>query len=75
MFAWIALGTGFVLPVPLIAMQVTEEVNWGILDFVIMGALLFSAGSIFVLVARKMPRKYWLAIGIRSIHNLLQKKR
>jgi uncharacterized membrane protein len=63
-FAWIALGTGFVLLVPLLAMQVTEEVNCGILDFVTMGALLFSAGSIFVLIARKVPRKYWLAIGL-----------
>ncbi len=63
-FAWLAIGTCFILLVPLAAMQVTEEVNWSIMDFVTMGALLFGAGSIFVLVARKVPRKYWLAIGM-----------
>ena len=33
------------LLVPLIAMQFTEEVNWSVFDFVIMGILLFALGS------------------------------
>jgi len=32
------------LLIPLIAMQFTNEVRWGILDFIIMGALLLVAG-------------------------------
>lgn len=62
-FAWIALATGLVLLVPLIAMQFTAAVNWGVMDFIVMGTLLFGTGSLFVLVARKVPRKYWLAVG------------
>lgn len=62
-FAWIALATCFILLVPLVAMQLTDAVNWNIMDFVVMGSLLFGAGSIFILVARKTSRKYWPAIG------------
>ena len=63
-FAWIALVSCLVLLVPFIAMQFTAAVNWGIMDFVVMGALLVGTGSIFVLVARKVPQNYWLAIGV-----------
>ncbi|HET8554278.1 MAG TPA: hypothetical protein VFL78_05570 [Rhodanobacteraceae bacterium] len=62
-FAWIALGTCLVLLVPLLAMQFTAEVNWDLTDFVVMGVLVFGTGSLFVLAARKVPRKYWLALG------------
>jgi hypothetical protein len=63
-FAWIALATCIALLVPLLAMQFTATVDWGIMDFVVMGALVFGAGSLFVLVARKVPHKYWLAVGV-----------
>ena len=33
------------LLVPLIAMQFTEEVNWSVFDFMIMGTLLFALGA------------------------------
>ena len=36
------------LLVPLVAMQFTDEVNWGPLDFVVAGVLLLSTGFIFV---------------------------
>lgn len=62
-FGWIALVACVVLLVPLIAMQFTAEVNWGVMDFVVMGALVFATGSLFVLAARRVPHKYWLAIG------------
>ncbi|MDV6317268.1 hypothetical protein [Idiomarina sp. HP20-50] len=59
-FAWIAAGVGCLLLLPLIAMQFTTEVNWETADFIVMGILIFSISSLFVLVARKVPSKYWL---------------
>jgi hypothetical protein len=59
-FVWIAVGTGCILLVPFVAMQFTKSVNWELNDFVVMGALLLSISSLFVLVARKVPGKYWL---------------
>ncbi len=63
-FAWIALATVLLLSIPLIAMCFTSEVNWSIADFAIMGILLFGAGSAFVMIARKSPRKHWALIGM-----------
>ena len=63
-FLWIALATGLVLMIPLIAMQFTTEVKWELSDFVVMGILLFGTGFTFVHVARVAPRKYRVLIGI-----------
>lgn len=63
-FVWIALATGLILLIPLIAMQFTAEVNWGREDFFVMGFLLFSTGSLFVLVARRVPRGRRPVIGV-----------
>lgn len=65
-FAWIAAATAALLSIPLIAMLFTDQVNWGSEDFVAMGLLLLGTGCLFVLVSRKTPRKYWLAIGLVS---------
>lgn len=46
----VALITVIILLIPLVAMQYTTEVNWGMADFIIMGALLFSTGSAFVIL-------------------------
>jgi O-antigen/teichoic acid export membrane protein len=62
-FAWIAVATGLLLLVPLIAMQFSEEVNWDGTDFLVMGMLLFAMGSVFVLLSRRAPRRNRLAIG------------
>jgi hypothetical protein len=62
-FGWIAVATGILLLIPLIAMQFTNDVSWDIFDFAVMGILLFGTSSLFVLVSRKVPRKYWSVIG------------
>lgn len=42
------------LLIPLIAMQFTNEVNWGLFDFAIAGALLLGTGILCELVLRKI---------------------
>lgn len=60
----VALATVLILLVPLVAMQFTEEVNWSVADFILMGALLFGTGFSFVLVTRYVTHLvYRVAIG------------
>jgi hypothetical protein len=49
----VALATGLLLLVPLVAMQFTPEVSWGVVDFMAAGVLLFSAGAATVLAIRR----------------------
>jgi Ca2+/Na+ antiporter len=63
-FFWVTIVTGVILLIPLTAMQLTDEVNWDITDFTVMGFLLFSMGSLFVLISRRVHRKHRVVIGI-----------
>jgi hypothetical protein len=51
----IALVTILILMIPLVAMQFTDEVKWSPVDFIIMGALIFSTGMGFILITRSSP--------------------
>ncbi len=51
-FAW-ALSPLVILIVPLIAMQLTDSVNWGLGDFVVASGLLVAIGLGSVLIARQ----------------------
>ena len=44
----------FLLLIPLVAMQFTDEVNWTTTDFIIAGGLLLGAGLISEIVMRKI---------------------
>lgn len=50
----IVLTVVFILLIPLIAMQFTDEVDWKLFDFVIMGILLLGTGLLCELVIRKV---------------------
>lgn len=70
--ARIAFATAFVLSVPLLAMQFTDQVAWDLADFAVAGALLFGAGLAFVLVARKARQAaYRSAAGVAIAAALL----
>lgn len=47
-----------ILLIPIIAMQFTDEINWGFIDFVVMGLLLFTTGLGLVLVSKKASKKW-----------------
>jgi hypothetical protein len=48
------LFASLILSVPLIAMQFTDEVNWSLRDFAIMGVLLFGTGILIEFILRKV---------------------
>jgi len=61
------------LCVPLIAMQFTSEVSWQLMDFVVMGGLLFVVAFLVDLFWRSLKnKKYrWIAITVVVIIFLL----
>jgi hypothetical protein len=66
-FAWLGLGIGLILLIPLIAMQFTNEVNWDVKDFIVMGFLLFTTATLFVLVSRRVPRRRRVVVGFTVV--------
>ena len=52
----IILTVAILLLIPLIAMQFTDEVNWTLADFVVMGVLLLGTGLTCELVLRKVKK-------------------
>lgn len=55
-------GLAALLSVPLIAMQFTDEVDWTVFDFLLMGVLLAAVGGCFEL-AMRMSRNWTYRIG------------
>lgn len=50
--ARIILGTGVVLLIPLVAMLFTDQVNWDKTDFIVIGVLLLTAGTVYEILSR-----------------------
>lgn len=68
----IALVTAFILLLPLLAMQFTDEVDWSLADFAVAGTLLFGAGLTYELIARKAGNiAYRVAVGVAVAAALL----
>ena len=66
----IALGTVFILAIPLVAMQFSEEVKWGLFDFLAIGILLMGAGLLYEFAASKKPQ-HRLTIGVLAVFAVL----
>lgn len=49
----VTIGTLLILSIPFVAMQLTDKVDWGVVDFVIIGTLLVAAGVVFELILKK----------------------
>ena len=61
----IILAVPVLVMIPLIAMQFTNEVNWTLSDFIIMGVLLLSTGLICELIIRSVQKStYRIALCI-----------
>ena len=61
----IARVTAFILLLPLVAMQFTDDVDWSLFDFAFAGALLFGSGLTYELIARKGGTlAYRAAVGV-----------
>jgi uncharacterized membrane protein YfcA len=66
-----ALVTGFLLLIPLITMQFTDEVVWTSLDLIVAGTLLFGTGLTYKLITRKSSKiAYRVAIGFALLTGL-----
>jgi hypothetical protein len=60
----IVIGASIVLLVPLIAMLFTDEVQWGLFDFLIIGTLLIGAGVAYEFVTSKVDPKHRGALAV-----------
>ncbi|NQU28628.1 MAG: hypothetical protein HQ528_10095 [Candidatus Marinimicrobia bacterium] len=68
----IVLAAAFILLLPLLAMQITDEVVWDWTDFAVAGALLVGTGLTYVLTARKVDNiAYRSAVGVTLAAALL----
>ena len=68
----IVLATAFVLLLPLLAMQITDEVVWSLADFAVAAVLLVGTGLMYELVARKGDSvAYRAAVGVALAAALL----
>lgn len=68
----IGLVTLALLLIPALAMQVTDEVDWSLFDFVFAGTAIFSTGLVYVLVARRGPGTiYRWALALALVSALL----
>lgn len=66
-FKIILIITVLILFIPLIAMQVTDEVNWKVFDFLIVGLLLLGTGVLLDFSWRKIGKLKYRIFAIIAI--------
>lgn len=66
----IVIGSGILLFVPLVAMQLTNEVYWTLIDFVVAAVLLLTTGLLCEWILRAVNNKY-LRIALVALGILL----
>ena len=66
-----AVGTTLVLLIPLIAMQFTDEVQWEVGDFIVIGTLLMGAGIVYELVSTKLHARHRPVVAVIFIAGVL----
>ena len=59
--------TGLILMIPLVAMQFTEEVDWNLFDFVVMGILMIGTGLLMVLATRRIKNRDYQVVTIIAL--------
>ena len=68
----IVVFTMFILLLPLVVMQFTNEVDWDLVDFAVAGILLFGAGITYELIAGMMTNiMYRAAAGLAVVTALI----
>lgn len=61
----IAVVTVVILSIPLLAIQFSNEVNWSVEDFIIIGVLLFGMGLLYEVISKRLKNKnHRLAVGV-----------
>lgn len=53
----IVFSVAFLLLIPFIAMQFTDEANWTLFDFIVAGVLLLGTGLLCEVVLRKVKKR------------------
>ncbi len=67
----IILIPAIILFIPVIAMQINEEVKWTLMDFVVAAALLFGTGLILEIGFRKLNKNRYRIILLITILTVL----
>lgn len=70
----IALITAFILLIPFVAMQFSQDVDWGLFDFIFAGTLIFGTGLAYELVTRKagsFPYRVGVALALAAAFLLI----
>lgn len=62
---WMLLAIPILLAIPLIASFATDQVNWTLEDYVVMGLMLLATVLVIAFIGKVVPKKYrgWLIFG------------